>query len=73
MLKECLYTKVGEGGAEKYGRQFSLVDQILVKFRTGTIQQFDLFQKLFLLFCIQPLIKARFVKADLYLSWYRRR
>ena len=68
MLKECLYSKVGEGGAEKYGRQFSLVDQILVKFRTGTIQQFDLFQKLFLLFCIQHLIKARFVNADLFLN-----
>ena len=47
MLQKDLHAEVGEGGAEKYGRQVAASDQIQVELGAGPVQKLHLLQKLF--------------------------
>ena len=58
MFQEGFHTKVGEGRTKKYRCQISPAYLLQIKICTGTIQQFNFFQKLLLLFRDYQLIQT---------------
>ena len=68
MAQECLHTEVCQSGTEKYRGQFPFADQLLVKFRTGAVQKFNLLQQLLFLFLVHNIHQMRIVQIDLFLD-----
>ena len=65
IIQKSFYTKGRQSRSEKYRREFSFADQLLVKFCTCTVQKLDLFEQLCFLITCHDLIDLRRIQRDL--------